>query len=252
MNKSNRRACFYNLIQNMKKSILIINSKKEEIEEIQKGVANANTEVYIADNMQSALMLFVKHDFCLIVLDACMSEEDDHKLLKSMRAAKSTPIMVLSSKTDHSNRIHALQAGAHAYMGKPYTQEECMAQAHSLMKMYSDIAPEGNICYTLAFGNDLVIDPSTRQVFIHGKELKFTRKEFDLLFRLASNPGKVFTREQLYDQLWDEQSVYNVDDVVKHHIKTLRKKLTSSNVEYIKNVWGVGYRFEHDTEKDGR
>ena len=202
--------------------------------------------------MQSALMLFVKHDFCLIVLDACMSEEDDHKLLKSMRAAKSTPIMVLSSKTDHSNRIHALQAGAHAYMGKPYTQEECMAQAHSLMKMYSDIAPEGNICYTLAFGNDLVIDPSTRQVFIHGKELKFTRKEFDLLFRLASNPGKVFTREQLYDQLWDEQSVYNVDDVVKHHIKTLRKKLTSSNVEYIKNVWGVGYRFEHDTEKDGR
>ena len=235
----------------MKNRILIINSNESEANDIQERLHRAGSEAYIASDMQTALMLFVKHTFCLIILDACMSEADDHKLLKSMRSAKSTPIMVLSSKTDHSHRIHALQAGAHAYMGQPYTQEECMAQAHSLMQMYSEVAPEGNLCYTLAFGNDLIIDPSTRQVFIHDKELKMTRKEFDLLFRLASNPGKVFTREQLYDHIWDDQSVYNVDDVVKHHIKTLRKKLTASNAEYIKNVWGVGYRFEHDAETDG-
>lgn len=235
----------------MKNNILIINSSESEAEEIGDRLSSSNANVFHANDMQSALMLFIKHDFCLIILDACMSAEDDHKLLKAMRTAKSTPIMVLSSKTDHAHRIHALQAGAHAYMGQPYTQEECMAQAHSLMQLYSDVAPEGNLCYTLAFGNDLVIDPLTRQVFVHGKELKFTRKEFDLLFRLASNPGKVFTREQLYDHIWDEQSAYNVDDVVKHHIKTLRKKLTASNAEYIKNVWGIGYRFEHDTEKDG-
>ena len=234
----------------MKNRILIINSNESEANDIQERLHRAGSEAYIASDMQTALMLFVKHTFCLIILDACMSEADDHKLLKSMRSAKSTPIMVLSSKMDHSHRIHALQAGAHAYMGQPYTQEECMAQAHSLMQLYSEVAPEGNLCYTLAFGNDLVIDPSTRQVFIHDKELKMTRKEFDLLFRLASNPGKVFTREQLYDHIWDDQSVYNVDDVVKHHIKTLRKKLTASNAEYIKNVWGVGYRFEHDAETD--
>ena len=232
-------------------NILIINANEKEANEIQNRLQNADTDIYIASNMQTALMLFVKHTFCLIILDACMSAEDDHKLLKSMRLAKATPIMVLSSKTDHSHRIHALQAGAHAYMGQPYSQEECMAQAHSLMQMYSEVAPEGNLCYTLAFGNDLLIDPSKRQVFVRGKELKMTRKEFDLLFRLASNPGKVFTREQLYDHIWDEQSVYNVDDVVKHHIKTLRKKLTEANAEYIQNVWGVGYRFEHDGEKDG-
>lgn len=232
-------------------NILIINANEKEANEIQNRLQNADTDIYIASNMQTALMLFVKHTFCLIILDACMSAEDDHKLLKSMRLAKATPIMVLSSKTDHSHRIHALQAGAHAYMGQPYSQEECMAQAHSLMQMYSEVAPEGNLCYTLAFGNDLLIDPSKRQVFVRGKELKMTRKEFDLLFRLASNPGKVFTREQLYDHIWDEQSAYNVDDVVKHHIKTLRKKLTGANAEYIQNVWGVGYRFEHDGEKDG-
>lgn len=235
----------------MKKCILIINADTSESAEIAQRLSCSNAEIYRANTMQAALSLFVKYNFCLIILDACMSAEDDHKLLKTMRTAKSTPILVLSSKTDHSHRIHALQAGAHAYMGQPYTQEECLAQAHSLMQLYSDTAPQGELCYTLAFGNDLLIDPSTRQVFVQGKELKMTRKEFDLLFRLASNPGKVFSREQLYDHIWDEQSVYNVDDVVKHHIKTLRRKLTASNAEYIKNVWGVGYRFEHDTEKDG-
>ena len=180
-----------------------------------------------------------------------MSAADDHNLLKTMRSAKSTPILILSSKNDNSHRIHALQAGAHAYMGQPYTHEECMAQAHALMQLYLDTAPRGDLCYTLAFGNDLIIDPSTRQVFLKGKEINFTRKEFDILFWLASNPGKVFTREQLYDHIWDDQSVYNVDDVVKYHIKTLRKKLTAFNAEYIKNVWGLGYRFEHDTVKDG-
>ena len=250
MNKSNRYVAF-GLLTVMKNSILIINSNENEATDIKSRLISDETEIYIASDMQTALSLFVKYNFRLIILDACMSAEDDHKLLKSMRSAKSTPIMVLSSKTDHSHRIHTLQAGAHAYMGQPYTQEECLAQAHSLMQLYADIAPEGNLCYTLAFGNDLVIDPATRQVFVHGKELKMTRKEFDLLFCLASNPGKVFTREQLYDHIWDEQSVYNVDDVVKHHIKTLRKKLTVSNAEYIKNVWGVGYRFEHETEKDG-
>ena len=118
-----------------------------------------------------------------------------------------------------------------------------MAQAHSLMQLYSETATEGEVCYTLAFGNDLLIDPTTRQVFIHGKELKMTRKEFDLLFWLASNPGRVFTREQLYDHVWDEQSAFNVDNVVKNHISSLKQKLSDANQEYIKNVWGVGYRF---------
>lgn len=199
--------------------------------------------------MNDALRYFINTDFCLIILDAHLSAEDDHKLLKAMRNSKSTPIMVLSSEMNLDERLHAFKAGAHAYMGKPYTPEECVAQAHSLIQLYLDSHPTGQICYTLAFGNDLIIDPSTRQVFLKGKEMKMTRKEFDLLFCLASNPGKVFNREQLYDNIWDEQSAYNVDDVVKTHIKTLRQKLSESEKAYIKNVWGVGYRFhEYDEE----
>ena len=233
----------------MKKQIMIINPDYGEAVQIKSRLESATSDVYIAVSVQEAKTLFLKHEFCLIVLDAHLSAEDDHKLLVSMRNAKSTPIMVLSSQSDPSHRIHALQAGAHAYMGKPYTDDEWMAQAHSLMELYLETAPQGKLCYTLAFGNDLVIDPSTRQVFLKGNELKVTKKEFDILFWLASHPGKVFSKEQLYDHVWNEQSAYNVDDVVKAHIKALRQKLSAADIEYIKNVWGVGYRFHDETSK---
>lgn len=238
-------------MKSVNKKILIINENRAEAEDIRNHLIDAEAEVVCAYTLREALTQFMIHDFVLIILDAYLSATDDHSLLKAMRSAKKMPILILSSDTNHTERIHLFQAGANAYMGKPYTLEECMAQAHSLMQLYVETAPQGKLCYTLAFGNDLLIDPETRQAFLKGKELKITRKEFDLLFWLASNPGKVFTREQLYDHVWDEQSAHNVDEVVKHHIKTLRKKLTDANSEYIKNVWGIGYRFEHGSKTDG-
>ena len=229
--------------EHMKNNILIINEDEKEAIELKHRLQSTTTNVFCCFTMQDALTCFVKHDFCLIILDANMSADDDHRLLKAMRTSKSTPILILSTQSDHSGRIHALQAGAHAYLGYPYSHEECMAQAHSLMQLYLDSSPNIGTCYTLAFGNDLVINPSTRQVFLHGNELKMTRKEFDLLFWLASNPGQVFSREQLYDHVWDDQSAFNVDGVIRTHISALKQKLSTSNGEYIKNVWRVGYRF---------
>ena len=231
------------------KNVLIINNNIQEPDEITYFFESQGSKVYFATTVEEALRCFISTELGLIILDANMSVEDDHKILKAMRKAKTTPILVLSSGNDHHERLSSLQAGAHAYMGKPYSMEECLAQAQSLMQMYIDLHPEAKACITLAFGKDLIIDPESRQVFLKGKELKLTRKEFDLLFCLASNPGKVFTRDQLYDRLWDEQSAFNVDDVVKAHIKALRQKLSASEMEYIKNVWGVGYRFHQDKEK---
>ena len=194
---------------------------------------------------------FSKMNFCLVVLDASMSASDDHNLLKIMRESKTMPILVLSSHSDHSERIHAFNAGANAYMGKPYTDEECLAQAHALMRNYISLNPQTNLCYTLAFGNELIIEPETRFVSLQGQELKLTRKEYDILFWLASNPGRVYNCEQLYDHVWDELAVGDVKQVVQYHIKSLRKKLTVSEAEYIKNVWGVGYRFANAIELRG-
>ena len=99
-----------------------------------------------------------------------------------MRKARTTPILILSSQSCHVERLKVFQAGAHAYIGEPYSLEECLAQAQSLMELYCELKPQREICYTLAFGKDLVIDPQTRQVLLNGRDLQFTRKEFDLLF----------------------------------------------------------------------
>lgn len=96
---------------------------------------------------------------------------------------------------------------------------------------------------TLTFGTDLVINPQSHQALLNGVNLQLTRIEFDLLYCLASHMGRVLSREQLYDLVWKEHSAYHVDEVVKAHIKALRRKLEKSNVEYIKNVWGIGYQF---------
>ena len=230
----------------MRKRILIINENVAEATNIKERLVSAYNDVECVTSISDAVNRFVSMDFTLVILDANMSMEDDHKLLKVMRQAKRTPILLLSSQADHSERLRALQAGAHAYMGHPYSLEECLAQAEALMQLYIEAHPGSNLCYTLVFGKDLVIDPSTRQVFLKGKELNFTRKEFDLLFCLASNAGRVISREQLYEQVWSEDAAYDVDGLVKTHIKTLRKKLSESGTEYIKNVWGVGYRFSKE------
>lgn len=229
----------------MLKHILIVNPDALEAEKIKGRMESSTTIVVCAYSIQQAIKYFDEIEFCLVILDANISASDDHTLLKAMRKVKTMPILVLSSHNDHSERIHAFQAGAHAYMGKPYTDEECLAQAHTLLQLYIDTHPEiDDICYTLAFGRDLIIEPDNRKVLLNGKQLKMTRTEFDLLLVLASNAGRVFSCEQLYDQVWDDQSAFNVEEVVKYHIKSLRKKLMTADTEYIKNVWGIGYQFD--------
>lgn len=233
----------------MNKAILIINTDTAEALAIKENLSSQNTKVICVSSMDEALRFIGQMEFCLVILDAEISAEDDHQLLVAIRKFKTTPILILSSQSCHIERMRVFQAGAHAYIGKPYSLEECLAQAQALMQLYCELRQPSEICYTLAFGKDLVIDPLTRQVLLNGKDLHFTRKEFDLLFCLASNPGQVFSREQLYSHVWDDDAIYNVDDVVKAHIKALRRKLSDAEVTYIKNVWGIGYKF-HDESND--
>ena len=234
----------------MKNSILIINANLDAALQIKHNLLTPNTNIVCVSSIHEALQTFCKTEFCLIILDAGISAEDDYQLLKAIRKAKTTPILILSSQSCHVERLRVLQAGAHAYIGHPYSMEECLAQAQALMQLYCELKPQQEVCYTLAIGKDLVVDPLSRQALLNGKDLRLTRKEFDLLFCLASNPGQVFSREQLYNHVWDEHSAYNVDEVVKAQIKTLRQKLNMTGNEYIKNVWGIGYRLHTDPDDE--
>lgn len=224
--------------------MLVIDNDVTVCKEIKYALQSQTTDAYYATSIQEGFELFVRHNYCLVILDVHLSESDGIALLRMIRKAKPVPILVLSAKADVSNKVSALEAGANVYLHKPYELEECLAHAQSLMKLYFDLqTTTESRCYTLAFGMDLIIDPIRRQATLKGEEMNLTRKEFELLFTLASHAGQVLSREQLYKLIWKEENRYNIDELIKTHIKTLRKKLTPSGIDYIKNVWGIGYQF---------
>ncbi|WP_455437596.1 response regulator transcription factor [Hungatella hathewayi] len=227
----------------LKKKVLIIDDDLNSCRQIKYALQDSTTDVYYALSVSEGMKQFMKQEYCLVIVDIVLAEADGRELLKVMRRAKTIPILVLSSKAGIENRISAYQAGAHAYLEKPYELEECLAQAESLMALYVGLKPQKEQCYTLVFGVDLIIDPDRREVTLKGQPLNLTRKEFELLFCLASHAGQVLSREQLYSMVWNSEQSYNIDEIVKSHIKALRRKLTPANRAYIKNVWGIGYQF---------
>ena len=232
----------------MKKKVLIVDQDITVCREIKHALQSETTEVYYALTVSGGVELFVRQHFCLVIMDILLSETDGIELLQTIRQIKPVPILVISDKRTSQDRISALKAGASAYLHKPYDLEECLAHAQSLMELYTGLHTDEGRKYTLAFGMDLVIDPEQRQATLKGEPLNLTRKEFDLLFCLAEHAGQVLSREQLYSYVWNEDA-HNVDELVKAHIKALRKTLTPDGKEYIKNVWGIGYRFSPDEKQ---
>lgn len=232
----------------MKKKVLIIDEDLSVCKEIKYALQSETTDAYYALSVKQGFEMFTKQHFCLVIMDIILSETDGVELLQTIRQTKPVPILVLYSKADTNDKVSALRAGANAYLHKPYELEECLAHAQSLMELYTDLHTTESRCYTLAFGMDLVIDPVRHQATLRGEPLNLTRKEFELLFTLASHAGQVLSREQLYSLVWKENSGYNVDELIKAHIKTLRKKLTPTGAEYIRNVWGIGYQFSPEEQ----
>lgn len=232
-----------------KKKVLIIDDDLNICREIKYSLQNETTDVYYALSAYDGIEQLTKHHFCLVIMDVFLSEADGMELLRMIQQIKPIPILVLSSKSNSAARLAVLKAGAHGYIEKPYKLEECLAHAQSLMGLYTQLHTSESRCYTLAFGMDLIIDPASHQATLKGEALNLTRKEFDMLLCLASHAGQVLSKEQIYSAVWNEDVAYNIDESVKSHIKTLRKKLMPSGKEYIKNEWGIGYRFSPEDEE---
>lgn len=235
-------------VQFTKKNVLIIDDNLHVCQEIKTALQNETTEIYYALSAHEGIEQLIKERFCLVIMDILQPETDGIEMLRMIRQLRPIPILVLSSKSGSAERMAALKAGAHGYMEKPYNLEECLAYAQSLMELYMRLHMVEDRYYTLAFGSDLIIDPVKHQAMLKGELLNLTRKEFELLFFLANHAGQVLSREQIYSAVWNADSVYNVDEIVKAHIKTLRKKMQPSGKAYIKNEWGIGYRFSPDEE----
>ena len=190
-------------------------------------------------------MYALKEDFNLIILDLMLPGIDGFDICKKIRENKNTPIIMVSAKKDDIDKIRGLGLGADDYMTKPFSPSELVARVKAHMARYQRLVGSN------AQQNDIVeirgikIDKTARRVWVNGEEKAFTTKEFDLLTFLAENPNHVFTKDELFREIWDMASIGDIATVTVH-IKKIREKIEydTSKPQYIETIWGVGYRFK--------
>lgn len=185
---------------------------------------------------------YIKKPHALTIIDAESFGEDTLKIVNYLHGAKSVQILVLLSKTVSIDRLELFRKGATVCMAADASPQEQAAQAMALIRIYG-AKDDDKHRKTLAFGASLVINPVYRMVVLNGEIVKLTRREFDLLYYIARQNMRVFTPEQLYGNIWNNDNDNQVGATVKSAISVLRKKLKPYGRDYIQNVWGTGYRF---------
>ena len=201
----------------------------------------------IAATGASAIMEALSYKPEVMILDLGLPDTDGIEVIKKIRAWSNMPIIVVSARSEDADKVSALDAGADDYLTKPFGINELMARVNSLIRRYTTLNPvTGNEAATMLL-KDMVIDKINRTVTVQNLPVDLTGKEFDLLLFLASNKGRVFTKKQLYTQVWTEE--YDFDDNnLMAFISKLRKKIEPNPEQpfYIQTVRGVGYRFNKE------
>lgn len=227
-------------------SRILIVEDEEAIAELEKDYLELNDfEVTIKNSGDEGLETALKEDFDLIILDLMLPGMDGFEICRKLREEKNVPILMVSAKKDDIDKIRGLGLGADDYLTKPFSPSELVARVKAHMARYNRLVGSHNK------GNDIVeirgirIDKTARRVFIDGVEKAFTTKEFDLLCFLAENPNHVFTKEEIFKEIWDMDSIGDIATVTVH-IKKIREKVEpdTSKPQYIETIWGVGYRFK--------
>ena len=202
-------------------------------------------EVEIENDGKSGLELALNEDFDLFILDLMLPEVDGFEICRQIREKKNTPILMVSAKKDDIDKIRGLGLGADDYVTKPFSPSELVARVKAHLARYERLigsnVPENDIVEI----RGIRIDKTARRVWVNGEEKQFTTKEFDLLTFLAEHPNHVFTKEELFREIWDMESIGDIATVTVH-IKKIREKieLNTAKPQYIETIWGVGYRFK--------
>lgn len=202
-------------------------------------------EVVIESNGQKGREKALREEYDMIILDLMLPGVDGFDICKSVREIKDTPILVISAKKDDIDKIRCLGMGADDYMTKPFSPSEMVARVKAHLARYERLINGGRPANDIIEIRGLKIDNTARRVWINGEEKQFTTKEFDLLSFLAKNPNHVYTKDELFRQIWDMESIGDIATVTVH-IKKIREKIefSSSKPQYIETIWGVGYRFK--------
>lgn len=225
--------------------ILIIEDE-EAIAELEKDYLElSGFEVEISDNGKDGLAKALEEDIKIVVLDLMLPLMDGFEVCKEIREKKDIPIIMVSAKKEDIDKIRGLGLGADDYMTKPFSPSELVARVKAHLARYERLTS------SIAQNNDIIeirgikIDKTARRVWVDGEEKNFTGKEFDLLTFLVEHPNHVYSKDELFREIWDMDSIGDIATVTVH-IKKIREKVEydSANPQYIETIWGVGYRFK--------
>ncbi|MGF9770804.1 response regulator transcription factor [Bacillus albus] len=212
-------------------------------------------ELYMVDtaiNGDEALQLFNQNNYNLVILDLMMPKVDGIEVCRKLRDKTNVPILMLTAKDHEVDKILGLSIGADDYITKPFSIHEVVARVKALMRRFLVLGSNINVQEktTLTF-KGLTIDLNTYTVHTNKEEINLTGKELELLKFFTSNPGQVFTKTQLFRNVWDDNYIED-DNTVMVHIRKLRKKIEidPSNPKFIQTVWGIGYKFVGEKLED--
>ena len=226
--------------------ILIIDDDKELCALIKQSVLQENIEADCCYSGKSGLLRLKEKEYQLVILDVMMPGFDGFETLEQIRKESGLPILMFTSKNDSVSKVRGLRAGADDYLTKPFDMDELVARILSLIRRYTRFNPKDGQLQTFDF-DGLSIDLNSRSIHAGNGDYELPPKEFDLLLFLAKNQGKILTKQQIYENVWGEEYVYD-DSNIMAIISRLRKKIEENpgNPHYIQTVKGIGYRFNRE------
>ncbi len=227
-------------------SKILIIEDEEAIADLEKDYLElSDFEVEIEHTGDMGLQKALEKDFDLVILDLMLPEMDGFEVCRKIREEKNIPILMVSAKKDDIDKIRGLGLGADDYMTKPFSPSELVARVKAHMARYDRLVGSSQKVNDVVEIRGIRIDKTARRVYVDGEEKTFTTKEFDLLTFLAENPNHVYTKEELFREIWDMDSIGDIATVTVH-IKKIREKIEydTAKPQYIETIWGVGYRFK--------
>lgn len=227
-------------------SKILIIEDEESIAELEKDYLElSGFEVHIENSGDGGLREAMNQEYDLFILDLMLPGVDGFEICRKIREVKNTPILMVSAKRDDIDKIRGLGLGADDYITKPFSPSELVARVKAHLSRYERLIGSAMPKNDIIEIRGIKIDKTARRVWINSEEKQFTTKEFDLLTFLAEHPNHVYTKEELFREIWDMESIGEIATVTVH-IKKIREKIEfdTAKPQYIETIWGVGYRFK--------
>ena len=225
-------------------NILVVDDDKEIVKAIEIYLGKENYKIIKAYDGEQALEEIKKNEIQLIILDIMMPNKDGIETLEEIRKDKNIPVIMLSAKSEDIDKINGLNVGADDYVTKPFNPVELIARVNALIRRYTKlgaIEEKSNLIQT----GDLTINDELKKVVVDGKEVKLTPTEYNILKFLTKNKGKVYSIEDIYTHIWQEEC-FSAENIIAVHIRHIREKIEINPKEptYLKVIWGIGYKIE--------